>query len=273
MTFPRPPGSTSLATTITCCWMAKTMVRLRHFGWSRRPSKCRRPIMALTLVAVMGVYSLLADAAATTSSNPRELFVPDGAMFVTFYDLPSRRFRSIRDAFIVRNFETASADLLVSENYLSIEATRADSALQPAFVTLIERLQQIRSQLLLPEITATDLDKVFARAHWLLSQHFLGLALIERDQGTYETASWYLIACAHHMERTVLWSNARINKNLETSLEQLYALANQLGKSPTNKWVKENRPIVSAARTLHSLGQHLDRRIEDTPASRLPTDG
>lgn len=190
-----------------------------------------------------------------------QLFTLDDQIWVLFYDLPSRRFRAIRDAFIRRDFDAARNDLATSEGFLRAEIARADPVLVAPMTEVAERLHFIAANINDRGMTVSDLDPVFARAHWLLSQHYLTLATSARDAGQHRTAGNYLWATAHHMERTVLWSDARVSRKLLASLDGMRAMADELRSSEQPERAYRNKPIDNARITLFELGQFLERKV------------
>ena len=204
----------------------------------------------------------------TASANPasgqnteRSMFTLDDQVWVLFYDLPSRRFRAIRDAFIGGRIDDARRDLEASEAFLRAEISRAIPVLVPPMTEVADRLQTLAQQINAPETTVRDLDPVFARAHWLLAQHYLTLATEARDSGRHKSAGNYLWATAHHMERAVLWSDMRIDSSLLKSLEGMRTMADQLRTSDQPERVYKDKPIDNARRTLFELGKYLDRKV------------
>ncbi|MEL7187803.1 MAG: hypothetical protein AAFN50_15435 [Pseudomonadota bacterium] len=195
------------------------------------------------------------------AQNELELLTLDEQVWVAFYDVPSRRFRTVRDKFVVRDFESAARDLDTSIAFLKVEAGRAADELQPDLNDVIKKLQTIRDSIATAEVTSSTLDLTFARTHWLLAQHFFVLALNSRESGAHKNAGHYLWATAHHVERAVLWSNARIDRKTVNSLESLRSLANRLKSSSSPDRVYQDRPIRLAARTIISVGEHLDRSV------------
>ncbi len=200
-----------------------------------------------------------------SSADKPPLFTLDGSVWVAFYDLPSRRFRAIRDAFIQRDFDRVSQDINASITFLQIELQRAPPALQLGLTEQVERLTDINNRLLSRDVSVQDLDPLFARTHWLLAQHYLRLAVHARDSKDYTTMGWLLVAGAHHMERTALWSNARITPSLEQSLVDLYRMADRLRDNPNQRWVRNAKPLVAAAETLQALSEHLERVVLVAP--------
>jgi hypothetical protein len=196
------------------------------------------------------------------------LFTLDDRLWVMFYDLPSRRFREIRDAFIRRDFDVVRQDLTTSEAFLRAEIGRADPVLVPAMTEVADRLHAIADNLGDRDTTVTDLDPVFARAHWLLAQHYLTLATTARDTGRHKMAGQYLWATAHHLERTVLWSDARISRKLVNALDGMREMAGELRTSERPERVYKDKPIDNARRTLFELGEFLDRKVWISPVRR-----
>lgn len=216
--------------------------------------------------ALIRAAVILVMVAAPVSGQERlELLTLDEETWVTFYDVPSRRFRAVRDKFVQRNFEGAGRDLDASIAFLTVEANRALPELQPALTDVVAQLQRIRARIGTSEVTASTLDGAFARTHWLLAQHFFVRTLRSRDGADHVTAGHYLWATAHHIERAVLWSNARIDRRTVGSLQSMRDLASRLIGGEAGRRVYQERPLRLAARTIVAVGEHLDRtiRIED----------
>ena len=212
-----------------------------------------------TFLPVMILTALANAAFAQDTQAP--LVRIDEDVWVTFYDVPSRRFRAIRDAFVSRDFESAGHDLVTGANYLAIEADRA-------LPEIGERLREVSSQMSAiarnlgdPSVTAATLDRLFGRAHWLLAQHYLYLGRQARDRNDNRTTGRYLIATTHHLERSVLWSNARIDRRVVQSLDGLRELAAQLQDPARAARSRRERPIVQAEKLLRELGKTIDRPV------------
>jgi hypothetical protein len=211
------------------------------------------------------IYVFLAliafPANAADSGDEQRLFTVDENVWVTFYDLPSRRFRSIRDAFIRRNFDTVTRELEPTIGFLLIEAERATPAVHDALIEVVQKLQSIHDGIDDTSVTVGDLDSAFARAHWLLAQHYLVMAMKSRDNRLHESAGRYLWATAHHLERCVLWSGFRIDKDVLDSLESIREMSLRLQESSRPERVYRDKPIVLTGRTLVAIGEHLDRKV------------
>lgn len=207
------------------------------------------------------VVALAAPATAVTASDEPQLLVLDDQVWVLFYDLPSRRFRSIRDACVAGRFDDARHDLGVSEGFMRAEISRAQAVLVPPMTETAERLAYIAANIDQPDITVRELDAVFARSHWLLAQHYLLLATSARDGGRHVMAGHYLQAIAHHMERAVIWSNARADRKLLKTLESMRDMASQLRTTDRPERIYQDKPIDNARRSLVELGRYLDRRV------------
>lgn len=208
------------------------------------------------LVAGLCVYT---GAAADEQDQPLLEIQED--QWVVFYDVPSRRFREIRDAFVRRRFDAASQDLLISASYLSIEADRAIPALAERLAEVSARMTFIAENINDSTITLAGLDPLFGRAHWLLAQHYLIMAKRSRDAGRHRNAGRYLWATTHHLERTVLWSDARISRDLLKALDGLREMAQALQDPEKATQAYRRKPIVTADKVLRDLGKYLDRPV------------
>lgn len=197
---------------------------------------------------------------AATADDVRLLSL-DEEVWVAFYDLPSRRFRSIRDSFVQGDSESAKRDIDASLSFLKVEADRAMPELKPAFEGVMDRFAAIRDGLDSTRITASDLDAVFARAHWLLTQQYFVQALRSRDGERHRQAGHYLWATAHHLERCIVWSNARVDRRMVLALDSLRGMAARLRDEPDPQRVYRERPIRLAAQTIVQIGDHLDRNL------------
>lgn len=216
----------------------------------------------LLLSAMFAV--LFAVPAARASEAVQPLFEKDDGIWVLFYDVSSRRFRSARDAFIRRDFETARRDLMTSAGHLRLEAARADSDLGATLSAVADRVEEIAAGIEESGVAVADLDPLYARAHWLLAQQYLNWAERARDTRQHAEAGKYLWATVHHMERTVLWSNARVGKTLEDSLEGMRSMASELRTSKTPEKVYRRKPIVQARKTLNDLAKLLQLTVHDS---------
>lgn len=208
-------------------------------------------LLALVLSGVAAV--------ASSQGDQQSPVVLDEKLWVTFYDLPSRRFRAIRSAILTRNTEAAVRDLSVAANYLSVEADRSSAIFQAPLRGVVDQLQRLAAGI--DNVTLEELDTLFGRAHWLLAQHYLELARTARDARQNRNASLYLWATTHHMERAVLWSNVAVTRETHAALENLRELANLLQDPETSARAYSEKPVVRAERLLRKVGKQIDRRV------------
>lgn len=212
---------------------------------------------------LLGLLAVLAlSNYALAEIEPKQpLVTMDENLWVTFYDLPSRRFHDIRSDFVRREFQTAASNLVTSANYLKVEADRAIPALAERLNDVSAKLTRIAENVDDTSVTVADLDSLFGRAHWLLAQHYLDMAKQSRDMQRYRNEGLYLWATTHHMERAVLWSNARIDRELYKTLEGLRDLANRLQDADLAAEANQKRPVVRAEKILRTLGKQIDRPV------------
>jgi hypothetical protein len=229
-----------------------------RFHYSQRMHK-RNCVFLILLSFLLGLQS------AHGQAPERSPLVLDDSVWVTFYDLPSRRFRSIRDAFVRRDFDAVQRDLETTLGFIRIEAERAVDELAPAFADNIGRLERLRTNLEGPDVTISHLDAAFAQSHWVLAQHYLVQAIESRDGGHHRNAGRYLVASAHHLERAVLWSNARITGDVVESLEDIRDMASRLAQGENPDRVYRDRPLRLAGRTMREIGEHIDRQVRIEP--------
>ena len=210
-----------------------------------------------TLLAalVFSPHTLAAD------ETDQPLVMMDENLWVTFYDVPSRRFRDIRNAFVRQDFEMAAHNLVTSASYLQVEANRALPALAERLHDVSARMTWIAENSDHPSVTLADFDSLFGRAHWLLAQHYLDMAKRSRDVQQYRNEGLYLWATTHHLERAVLWSNARIDRKLHKTLAGLRDMASRLQDAELAAKANKERPLIQAERTLPELGKQIDRPI------------
>lgn len=216
--------------------------------------------MSRKLVALFVVVALSNHALAETEPQ-QPLVTMDENLWVTFYDLPSRRFRDIRSDFVRREFSSAAHDLVISANFLNVEADRAIPPLAERLNDVSARFASIARNVDDTSVTVADLDFLFGRAHWLLAQHYLDMAKRSRDVQQYRNEGLYLWATTHHMERAVLWSNARVDRELRKALEELRDLADRLQDTTLAAEANQNRPVVRAEKILRALGKQIDRPV------------
>ena len=216
-------------------------------------------------LALLTLFALTCGVSLADNRPEQPLIVLDEDVWVTFYDLPSRRFRSIRDAFLRRDFDTVSRDLETTISFLQVEAERSVEELTPAFENILSRLNVMQRNLADPTVTIAQFDAVFARTHWVLSQHYFVYAQQSRELGLHRNAGRYLSATAHHLERAVLWSDARISRDVVNSLESIRNMAARLQRGEAPDKVYKDKPLKLTSRTLIAVGKHIDRelRIEE----------
>ena len=213
------------------------------------------------VVLLAGLFLLASATVAQTEDSSRPGFTLDEGVWVLFYDLPSRRFRNVRDAFVRRNWTAARRDLAASAGFLRAEQARADAALVGPLEEVIARLESIAENIETRDVSGSDLDAAFARAHWLLAQHYLVLSEAAKTSGDSRNTGSYLWATAHHLERCVLWSDARLTRRQLASLEKLRDIAGQLQDTNDPATVYKSRPVANAKTTLREIGEFLERRV------------
>ena len=196
---------------------------------------------------------------ASTSDQP--IVTMQENLWIAFYDVPSRRFRDIRNAFVKSQFDRASADLDTSAVYLAIEADRAIPAIAGRLTDVADRMMWISENTDDVSVTTADLDALFSRAHWLLAQHFLDMARRSRDSRNNRNAGLYLQATTHHLERAVLWSNSRISRDTHKTLENLRDLADRLQDRELVKDAYNDKPLAQAEKLVRKLGKNIDRPV------------
>jgi hypothetical protein len=215
----------------------------------------------LAHAAVLSLALSIWAPAASGQDAERPALVLDESAWVTFYDLPSRRFRNIRDGFLRRDFEEISRDLEVTIGFLTVEARRSVPELTGVFAENIGRFERVRANLASADVTIADLDNTFAQSHWVLSQHYLVEAIRSRETERHRMAGRYLIATAHHLERAVIWSGSRITGDVLNSLESIREMASRLADGDNPAEVYRDRPLRLAAKTIATVGEQIDRRL------------
>lgn len=220
-----------------------------------------RPLRAWVAHCFIAILLLTPVAWSQESPDEQPLFELDEATWAMFYDLPSRRFRTIRDAFIRKDFVSARRDLQVSLSFLSIESDRAVESLRPPMLENMAEIRRIEESLDDPSVAVGALDSAFARAHWLLAQHYLVQSMRSRDVEQHKAAGRYLWATAHHLERAVLWSDSRVDRQTVRALDSVREMGSDLQSSDRPIEVYRDKPIALAADTLKKIGVHLERKV------------
>ena len=216
----------------------------------------------MRVLILFGCFFMVAFAntASSTSHDSAEIIL-DEDVWVLFYDLPSRRFRNVRDAFVRRNWPLARRDLAASAGFLRAELARADATLVIPLEEIIARLESMAESIETVDVSGSDLDAAFAKAHWLLAQHYLVLSEAAKNSGDARITANYLWATAHHLERCVMWSNTRLTRRQLAALEEIRDMAGRLRSTDDPSTVYKSRPIASAKQTLREIGEHLERRV------------
>lgn len=205
-------------------------------------------------------FAMIAGALSADETD-RPFVVVDENLWVAFYDVPSRRFRDVRNAFVQQNFSMAASDLVTSASHLRVEAGRALPELAVRLDEVAERMTWLADNIESPAVTVANLDALFGRAHWLLAQQYLDMARQARDRDEYRVEGLYLWATTHHLERAVLWSNARVDRKLFNTLERLRDLATRLQNEKQAPGAHREKPLVQADEVLRDLGELIDRPV------------
>lgn len=213
------------------------------------------------LKTAVALSILLAGSGAWAQSDEPPFIAVDEKLWVTFYDVPSHRFRATLDSFVRRDFASASHDLETSANYLRIEAGRAQPAIGERLLDVANQMSSVATDIEAQSVTVATLDQLFGRSHWLLAQHYLGFARDARDADRNRMAGKYLWATTHHLERAVLWSNSRIERKIVKTLDDLRDLAMRLQDSDKALSARKQKPIVKAEKVLVELGEKIDRPV------------
>lgn len=211
--------------------------------------------------AFLATFIVLSGSTSMAQSSEPSFVVVDEGLWVVFYDVPSRRFRSIRDAFVRRDFDAVSRDMITSASHLMIESGRTSPELAERMAEVATQLMIIADDISNPEVTSAALDKLFGRAHWLLAQHYLYHARNARDANNNKMAGRYLWATTHHLERAVLWSNSRIDRGVVKTLDELRDLALRLQDPKDAAAARKARPVKRAENLLIKLGKEIDRPV------------
>ncbi len=221
------------------------------------------------IAAITTLFGFAPQLMAQDETDQPKVVIDEG-QWAAFYDVPSRRFRDIRAAFIRREFDRASEDLATSASYLSIEASRALPAIAERLSEVSQRMMWISENINDAGVTTQDLDALFSRAHWLLAQHYLDKARSSRDSRQNRNAGLNLLASTHHLERAVLWSNSRIDRGVQETLEDLRDLADRLQDKELAARAYREKPIVRAETLLRKLGKTIDRPVVLPAGSTIP---
>lgn len=225
----------------------------------------------LTRFLISCAIMLAAGSVPGQEQAPRQpKLVLDENVWVTFYDLPSRRFREIRTAILAGNYDSASQDLVVSANYISVEADRASDYLREPLRQTVSDLRALSENV--RSATFQDLDRTFGRAHWLLAQHYLELARKARDARDNRDTSLYLYAISHHLERALLRNNLTVNRDVAATLEKLRQLASRLQGEKTFAQAYREKPVVQAERLLREIGKDIKRPVLIAPSPEIATE-
>lgn len=230
------------------------MTRLSETRWPASGSVFLPWIFAI-------VVFMFAAGAQRAAAQDAPTVTVDETVWLTFYDVPSRRFLEARRAIFRGDLDAARADLIISAGHLQVEAGRTTPDVGEGLMAVSERLLWLADNIEDERATPHEFEKQFGRAHWLLAQHYLENARQLRDLGQLRRAGQYLWATTHHLERAVLWSNARIDRKLHATLESLRDLAVRLQDPARAQKALNDRPIVKAENFLRELGRLIDRPV------------
>ncbi len=213
-----------------------------------------------SIVVVLASLATPATAAAPAPANGT--LVIDEHVWVVFYDVPSRRFRTARDAFLRREFDVAARELIVSARHVGIAAQlAADVGLGNALAGSAEALERLAGRLSDDAVTLRTLDELFAQTHWRLTQLYLALARAARERREDRLTGQYLLASAHHMERAVLWSNRRVEARDASAVDAVRDAARRLAAGEPWANYRSARPIKQLEEVLERTGQQINRPL------------
>lgn len=215
--------------------------------------------MVSRIIVILALALSVPLALADEQEARQAVVVLDEDLWVTFYDLPSRRFRAIRTAIINGDNETAAKDLELTANYLLIEAERSTESLAGPLKSSVDKLRALGESI--DNVTLSDLDALYGRAHWLLAQHYLHRAKVARDARQNRNTGLYLLAATHHMERAILWSNSKVDRDVRVTLEKLRDLAAQLQQNQSFEKAYREKPVVRAEKLLVKIGKQINRPV------------
>ncbi len=230
------------------------MTRLSETRWPASGSVFLPWIFAI-------VVFMFAAGAQRAAAQDAPTVTVDETVWLTFYDVPSRRFLEARRAIFRGDLDAARADLIISAGHLQVEAGRTTPDVGEGLMAVSERLLWLADNIEDERATPHEFEKQFGRAHWLLAQHYLFEARTSRNRGDNRLAGRYLWATTHHMERAVIWSNARIDRRLRRTLDDLRKLSTMLQDSQQAPSARRQRPIVKAENVLRELGETINRPV------------
>lgn len=219
----------------------------------------------MKLVITFLLMVCCAGSMAKEAEPNQKLFSFDENYWVLFYDLPSRRFRAIRNDFIKGHYGLVSQNLRVAENHIRIEATRSSPPLDQKLIAISDRLSESALRNENNQITVAEFNPLFAQAHWLLSQHYLTLSLTSKENENHPNAGHYLAATAHHVERAILWSDMRITPKTLKTLDDIAAQSNELLNANKPLKVYKKRPIRKAWELIQETGDYLEKTVTIHP--------
>lgn len=219
----------------------------------------------MKLVITFLLMVCCAGSMAKEAETNQKLFSFDENYWVLFYDLPSRRFRAIRNDFIQGHYGLVSQNLRVAENHIRIEATRSTPPLTQKLIAVSDKLAEAAVRNENNQITVAEFNPLFAQAHWLLSQHFLTLSLTSKQNKNDRNAGHYLAATAHHVERAILWSDMKITPQTLQTLEEIAKQSNELLNAAKPLKVYKKRPIKKAWELIKETGDYLEKTVTIHP--------
>ena len=80
---------------------------------------------AAFLIAAAALLPCTLAGAAPATDDQQQPFAADESLWTAFYDLPTRRFRGIKEAHLRQDRERVATDLVASAKYLRVEAERS----------------------------------------------------------------------------------------------------------------------------------------------------
>jgi hypothetical protein len=193
-----------------------------------------------------------AGAAQTPSVTVGKVLV-DEEILVGFVDEPNHHFGLARKAFAMKDYATASAELLKCAGFVKLEATRASGedrrALEDAVIRLAELADAVKGRTI---ASIEKLDSAYSRAELALALHHEAKAQEFWKAENHKSAGQDLKAASMHLENSMKYAGEKTEAETKTAIQE----ANDLGQ-------KLVEGTALAADKVGTAMQNLGAKIEE----------
>lgn len=157
-----------------------------------------------------------------------------------------------------KDIAAAAGEIYKGISFLKIEEAAAAGPTKERLHHYINSLEDLAIEVSKGQVTAAEnLDKVFAQAHYALTQHHQLQASAAMARDELKEAGFELRAAAHHLEQTLTRSGHKIEGDSAAQIKSLNELADKLVAGDKVDAKEVNQAIEKVNQELEGLGKEI----------------